>query len=614
MKNKTFDWRRISQEKRLASVTTSPSSYDADARTVECIISMGSPVSRYYGTETLRISQDAVILDRMKQSGIPLLDSHNQHGIDNALGRFSRVWVGTEKGKPALLGRITFNDTERGRLAEGMVARGEIKGISAGYQVREWEIRDKNGTVLDPEIMRINFDDDLTFEATRWELLEGSLVSVPADGVALIRSFGNESAGAAALARMQERQRKIDNAPQHDDDYDDEPVATINQDMTTMRFQVLRDEREGAADAMSVALARGILGSRGRTNSIEYKGPKGNTVEAIQERELIEQSRQYMGMGLVEMAAHTIGYRRRSNFFSANDSLGILERAFQTTSDFPSIFQNALNKALLARYELFMPTYREIAAERQFKDFRPHPQVRAGDFPTLQEVKETGELQYGSTTDNGEPISVKAYGTVFSITRQMLMNDNLGAIDQILSSAGDMVLVFENTTFYAMFNSNPVLNQDSTAVFAAGHNNLASSGAAPSVTTIGAGREALRGMKSPSGNFLNVPPAIILTGPAQETAADQMITAITPTLTTSVNPFSGRLRSVSDANIGDNSWYLLADPVRLPNFIYGFLAGQAGPRTRTYEPFGVQGVKVSLEHDFGVGAIDYRGAYKSPSY
>lgn len=174
---------------RFADVA--PSSYDKKARTVECIISMGSPVQRFYGTEKLRISKDAVILDRMNNAGIPLLDSHNQYGIDNALGRFSRAWIGKERGAPALLGLISFNDTERGHAAEGMVARGEIHGISAGYTVREWEITDDKGKVIDPEVYRINFDDDLTFTATRWEVLEGSLVSVPADSAAVIRSLGS---------------------------------------------------------------------------------------------------------------------------------------------------------------------------------------------------------------------------------------------------------------------------------------------------------------------------------------------------------------------------------------------------------------------------------------
>ena len=54
---------------------------------------------------------------------------------------------------------------------------------------------------------------------------------------------------------------------------------------------------------------------------------------------------------------------------------------------------------------------------------------------------------------------------------------------------------------------------------------------------------------------------------------------------------------------------MFAEPARLPNFVYGSLGG---PRTRTDSPFGMQGVRVSLEHDFGGGAIDYRGGYKNP--
>lgn len=384
-------------------------------------------------------------------------------------------------------------------------------------------------------------------------------------------------------------------------------------------FQLIRDEREGVVDAMEIALTRRILAGRGRSLEIEYKpDARVRRVDGQSEIDWFNQNKdqadQYRGWGLVEMAAQFAewkGPRRSSSFLTQADAATIFERAFNTTSDFPSIFQNALNKALLARYQLHQPTYREVAAERTFVDFRPHPQVRAGDFPTLQPVLQSGELQYGSSTDNNEPISVSPYGVIFTISRTMLVNDDLGAIDQILGSAGDMVLVFENVTFYNMLNSNPVLNQDSTAVFHANHGNLDSVGAVPSVTSIGAGRQALRQMKTISGNLINVPPSIILTGPQQETAADQMVATITPTLTTSVNPFSGRLRSVSDANITDKSWYMLTDPARVPNFIYGFLAGSGGPRTRTFEPFGVQGIKISLEHDFGVGAIDYRGAYKS---
>jgi hypothetical protein len=279
-------------------------------------------------------------------------------------------------------------------------------------------------------------------------------------------------------------------------------------------------------------------------------------------------------MGLVEIAADCIRYKGRGMLTTAA-TLNIFERAFQSSSDFPAIFSNALNKVLQARYQLATPTFRELAAERPFKDFRPHPQVRAGDFPTLQPVTETGELRNGTSNDNVENVSVAPYGVVFTISRQMLVNDDLGGIYQIMSGASDMVQVFENNVFFTMFNSNPVLNQDGTAVFASGHGNLAATGAAPSLASVGAARQALRAMKSISGNFINVPPAIIFSGPVQETNIDQIVASISPTLTTSVNPFSGRLRAVADANITDTSWYIFSDPARLPCFVYGSLGGRA---------------------------------------
>jgi phage head maturation protease len=164
-------------------MSAGPLTYDRNTGTVEAVLSKGSPVSRPYGTEVLQISPQAIDLSRLHDGGIPFLDHHSQNGIDSILGRITDAWI---EGK-ALVGRIKFNETEQGQKAEGMVARGEVTGISAGYRVDEWRITDADGDVVDERNVRWN--DDLTFTATRWQLFEASLVGVPADSVAQVRSM-----------------------------------------------------------------------------------------------------------------------------------------------------------------------------------------------------------------------------------------------------------------------------------------------------------------------------------------------------------------------------------------------------------------------------------------
>src|SRR6202040_4278699 len=69
---------------------------------------------------------------------------------------------------------------------------------------------DDEGDVVDPS--RLRWDGEYTFTAKRWTLLECSLVSVPADQNALVRSFGPSppigADGAATVrARMSARMR-----------------------------------------------------------------------------------------------------------------------------------------------------------------------------------------------------------------------------------------------------------------------------------------------------------------------------------------------------------------------------------------------------------------------
>jgi len=179
--------------------TAAPSSYDAETHSCECVISAGAPVTRFYGTEVLEISRAACDLSRVP---CPLLDSHSQASIDNVLGRIESAWISGGE----LRGKIVFARTARGRAAEGMVGRGELSGISAGYQVTAWSAVDSDGDEVDPS--RAGWDDDLVFTAVHWQLVEASLVGIPADMSAGIRSLGGAHDTIGDIrARMEIRSR-----------------------------------------------------------------------------------------------------------------------------------------------------------------------------------------------------------------------------------------------------------------------------------------------------------------------------------------------------------------------------------------------------------------------
>lgn len=351
------------------------------------------------------------------------------------------------------------------------------------------------------------------------------------------------------------------------------------------RATIQRDERTTRRNGMTDALVAQMQGKR------EVTGP------AVA----------YMGMSIIEMAAASVGHRGAIRSWGEKEQ--VLMQAMHTTSDFPAIFENALNKQLQEKYQLAAPTYRQISRKRNFKDFRPMPLVRTGDFPTLKPISEAGEIKWGTFGEGREQALISSYGVGVTISRQMMINDELGAIDEVLSNYGMTVALFEERTFYAFALA--AVMADGNTIFHASHGNLASGGAASAINTaaVSAGRAAMRKQKSIDGNTLNIVPNILLVGPDKETEAEMFVAQITPTATTDVNPFSGRLTPVVTAEISGNAWYLLSSAN--PCWIHGYLEGAEAPRLRTDEPFGRQGFSMTLEHDFGLGAADYRGGYKN---
>jgi hypothetical protein len=297
----------------------------------------------------------------------------------------------------------------------------------------------------------------------------------------------------------------------------------------------------------------------------------------------------------------------------------LAERAFHTTSDFPLLLAAAANKMLLAAYQPAQPTYRQVFLRRDFRDFKPHRHLRIGDFPTLLPLAENGEIQVGTMSESQEVVLLQTFARRLRVTRPMLVNDDLGAFTDFAAAIGRRVAEFENATAYNLLNSangdGPTLATGSAPVFATGaaRANKAGTGTPLDTATIGAGRAAIMRQRTLDGLPISMGQTMrLLVGPNLELAARQATVVVQASETAKANVFAGFVQPVVEPLIPGNRWYLFSDPAAAPVYVYGYLNGAEGPQVTTGPVQGADGVEVSVIFDFGVGAIDWRGAWFNP--
>jgi ATP-dependent protease ClpP protease subunit len=290
----------------------------------------------------------------------------------------------------------------------------------------------------------------------------------------------------------------------------------------------------------------------------------------------------------------------------------IVIKALHSTSDFPYLLGDVANKILLPAYTAAQPAYKAIAAQKTFNDFKPTKFLRIGDFPTLLAPGEGGEIKLGTISESKEAVTLATYARRLSVTRQMLINDDLSAFADMAGLIGRRVPAFENATVFALLALNSATGPTMSDTFAlfdsTNHGNYTSSGTAVNLP-IELGKLSAKMQKQTGldGLKLNLEPRILLVGPDNTFAADQVTTLVTPTTTSGVNKIGPSLTRVADANVAGYNWYLIADPNEAPAIIWGSLPGQAGPMVNVQQGWEVSGVEIKVERDFGCGAIDYRG-------
>lgn len=292
----------------------------------------------------------------------------------------------------------------------------------------------------------------------------------------------------------------------------------------------------------------------------------------------------------------------------------IIERALHTTSDFPNLLMGTGNRLLRQAYQSYAGGLKRIAKPSTAFDFRAKQRLQLGEAPTLMQVNEAGEFTRGSMAEAKTSYGLGTYGRIFGITRQALVNDDLGAFSDLVPHLGRAASEFEAGFLCTLLTSNPVMS-DGAALFQATHGNLATgAGSALSVASLSTARQAMRLQKGLDGKTpIDATPAYLVVPAALESLGEQLLGVIQPSKATDLNPFAGKLVLVVDPRLdafSSATWYLSADPNLIDTIEYSYLDGENGPSIISKEGFEVDGVEMKVRLDYGAGVLDWRGLYK----
>ncbi|AOZ71141.1 peptidase U37 [Rhodobacter xanthinilyticus] len=653
-----------------------PATVNSEARSVDVVFTTGAAVRRRRWTgwdtsvpfdEILEVSDRAVDLTRLN-AGAPALDSHSVWSSHSQVGVVERAWIEGKEGKATIRFPREGLDQAADRMF-GLISDGIIRNVSVGYSIERVKVVEPAAKgEVEQRIVE------------RWTPLEVSFVTVPADPRAQVRAADQANYPVEIVdTRMQKEASMPENTtivagdvpaltetrqppvaapaqaeqvaarmPEPSPAPDSEAIATRAREAERDRVSTIYDltgrlnlERSFAEDlvkrGVSVDESRRLILDQVAAKSDETRTfphvsvPLCGRDERITRRDAVanallhrysptlfpleDAARQYRGMTLLELARESLGNAGVNTRGLSRDE--VATRALHSTSDFPEILSAVTNKTLRQAYDAYPRTFALFCRQVLATDFKSMHRVQLGEAPQLLEVGESGEFKRGTLGESKESYRVKTYGRVVAITRQVLINDDLDAFTRIPAMYGNSIAQLESDVVWGIITSNPAM-ADGNALFHTSHKNLASTGAALDVASVGAARAAMAlqtGLDKKT--VLNIRPAFLIVPAALELKAEQLVAQnLVPADSAKVVPQSIRtLSPISEPRLdaaSATSWYLAASPNQIDTIEYAYLEGQQGAYIETRNGFDVDGVEIKCRLDFGAKAIDWRGLYKNP--
>jgi hypothetical protein len=341
-------------------------------------------------------------------------------------------------------------------------------------------------------------------------------------------------------------------------------------------------------------------------------------------------ARQLMGLSLKELAVECLSKNGETGLLrrSPDELYGMLQRQFYNpTAAFPSILDNAINKAYVEGHKNVAVTFDQWTKKGSLKDFKTHDNnYLAGPAGEFLEVPEGGELTHDVFEDKKRPTrKLRTYGKQFTLTRQAFINDDIDLVTRIPAKYAASARKTINKQCYQILLNNSAI-YDGTPLFSNAHGNLITTGTGITQASMQAMIMALQTQKDEFDEAIIIRPAILIVPSGM--AFDIYTLFNSPTINTegntqAVNPlyrYASQIQIVEDPTINVlcggfgnvMPWWLVGSKDDTDFMEVDYLNGQEIPTIRRMETPGQLGFVWDIYIDWGISVMDWRGAIKNP--
>lgn len=310
-------------------------------------------------------------------------------------------------------------------------------------------------------------------------------------------------------------------------------------------------------------------------------------------------------------AAHDLGITRLSDIFAAfgfayrpgdNASMTKALRAAFSNADIPNVLSNVAHKFVMAGLGAVGEDWRKVSRAIPVTDFKAVKGVRLVMGGVLQPLAKGGELKHVSLSDDSRDLAAATKGSIVGITREDLINDDLGILSMIPERFGQM--------------AGRTINKDVFGAISrtAGDYGANTSGAL-SVANLAKAYQLALGITDSNGDYLGAMPNVILASPSNYLSALNIYQSEQITGTSSEkgknNVMRGLLAPITSQFLGAGTAYWLFNSA-FPLVDVAFLNGRTTPVVDTAEAdFNQLGIQMRCYFDYGAAAGELKAAVYS---